>query len=45
MNGKLLAYKGDNKKLMIIPGASHTDLYDQKTSFHLMNWKVSLINI
>lgn len=22
--------KGDNKKLMIIPGASHTDLYDQK---------------
>ncbi len=30
MNGKLLAYKGDNKKLMIIPEASHTDLYDQK---------------
>ncbi len=22
--------KGDNKELMIIPGASHTDLYDQK---------------
>ncbi len=22
--------KGDNKKLMIIPGATHTDLYDQK---------------
>ena len=21
--------KGDNKELMIIPGASHTDLYDQ----------------
>lgn len=24
------ALKGDNKKLSIIPGASHTDLYDQK---------------
>ena len=27
------AYKllqGDNKELMIIPGATHTDLYDQK---------------
>jgi fermentation-respiration switch protein FrsA (DUF1100 family) len=22
--------KGDNKKLMIIPGANHTDLYDQE---------------
>ncbi len=22
--------KGDNKELVVIPGASHTDLYDQK---------------
>lgn len=25
------ALKGDNKELMIIPGAVHTDLYDNKT--------------
>ena len=25
--------KGDNKELMIIPGANHTDLYDKKVPF------------
>ena len=27
------ALKGDNKELMIIPGANHTDLYDKKIPF------------
>ncbi len=25
--------KGDNKELLIVPGASHTDLYDKKVPF------------
>ena len=27
------ALKGDNKELLIVPGASHTDLYDKKVPF------------
>ena len=28
-HGNEIQLKGDNKELLIIPGASHTDLYDR----------------
>lgn len=34
----------DNKELLLIPGASHTDLYDQKNIIPLPRWKPSLMN-